>query len=96
MKFSKKHSVKIPKNIKIIYYAQPNFLVIIGPSSRKVLNLKLRVIITEPTNYIAITTIPTRKVSDNRKKNIKSLTWYNNCCNKAVYIRDFGIVEQKN
>lgn len=73
MKFSKKHSVKIPKNIKIIYYAQPNFLVIIGPSSRKVLNLKLRVIITEPTNYIAITTIPTRKVSDNRKKTLKAL-----------------------
>ena len=73
MKFSKKYSVKIPKNIKIIYYAQQNFLVVVGPLGRKTLNLKLKIFLTEPANYIYITTIPTQKVSDNRKKTLKAL-----------------------
>lgn len=73
MKFSKKHSVKIPKNIKIIYYAQKNFLIIIGPLGRKILNLKLKIFLTKPVCYIYITLTPTQKVSDNRKKTLKAL-----------------------
>ena len=73
MKFSKKYSVKIPKNIKIIYYAQQNFIVIIGPLGRKILNLKLKIFLTESASYIYITPIPTQKVSDNRKKTLKAL-----------------------
>ena len=42
MKFSKKFSVKIPKDIKIIYYTEQNFIVLIGPLGRKILKLKLK------------------------------------------------------
>jgi len=73
MKFSKKYSVKIPKNIKIIYHAQQNFLVVVGPLGRKTLNLKLKIFLTEPASYLYITTIPTQKVLDNRKKTLKAL-----------------------
>ena len=42
MRFSKKFSVKIPKDIKIIYYTEQNFIVLIGPLGRKILKLKLK------------------------------------------------------
>ena len=73
MRFSKKYSVKIPKNIKIIYYAQQNFLIIIGPLGRKTLNLKLRIFLTKSGSYLYVTKVPTQELSGNRKKTLKAL-----------------------
>lgn len=73
MKFSKKSSVKIPKNIKIIYYAQQNIILIIGPLNRKILKLKLQIFLTKSENYLYVTKVSTQKLSGNRKKTLKSL-----------------------
>lgn len=73
MKFSKKFSVKIPKDIKIIYYTQRNMVILIGPLGQKVLKLKLKLFLTNENNYIYITKIPSEKMLDNRKKTLKAL-----------------------
>lgn len=71
MKFSKKFSVKISKEIKIIYYSQQNFLVLIGPLGRKILKLEIKIFLTN--NYICITKILNKFIWNNRKKNLKTI-----------------------
>lgn len=73
MKFSKKFSVKIPKDIKIIYYTQQNYIMLISPLGQKVLKLKLKLLITNQNNYIYVTKIPSEILLDSRKKTLKSL-----------------------
>ena len=73
MKFSKKFSVKIPKDIKIIYYTQQNYIMLISPLGQRTLKLNLKLLITNQKNYIYVTKIPSKKLLDNRKKTLKSL-----------------------
>lgn len=73
MKFSKKFSVKIPKNIKIIYYSQQNVIMLIGPLGRRALKLKLKLFLTNGNNYVYVTKIPNTKLLDSRRKTLKAL-----------------------
>ena len=73
MKLSKKFSVKIPKDIKIIYYTEQNFIVLIGPLGRKILKLKLKLFLTTKRNYIYVTKIQSENLTDNRKKTLRAL-----------------------
>ena len=71
MKLSKKNSVKIPKDIKIIYYTDQNFITLIGPLTRKTLKLKLKLFLKNDSIYV--TKILNTKTTNTRKKSIKSL-----------------------
>ena len=82
MKFSKKFSVKIPKDIKIIYYTEQNFIVLIGPLGRKILKLKLKLFLTDISNYIYVTKIKSENLSDNRKKTLRAL-----CGTTVAYLK---------
>jgi len=82
MKFSKKFSVKIPKDIKIIYYTEQNCIVLIGPLGRKTLKLKLKLFLTNKNNYIYVTKIPSQNLLDNRKKTLRAL-----CGTTVAYIK---------
>ena len=73
MKFSKKFSVKIPKDIKIIYYTKQNVVMLIGPLGRKTLKLKLKLFLTDKNNYVYVTKVPSKKLLDNRKKTLRAL-----------------------
>jgi large subunit ribosomal protein L6 len=73
MKFSKKFSVKIPKDIKIIYYSQQNVIMLIGPLGQKTLKLKLKLFLISRNNYVYVTKMPTEKLLDNRKKTLRAL-----------------------
>ena len=85
MKFSKKFIVKIPKDIKIIYYTNQNFIVLIGPLGRKILKLELKLILKN--DFIYVTKIPTLKLTDAKKKIIKPI------CGTTVALLKQSILE---
>jgi large subunit ribosomal protein L6 len=73
MNYSKKFSVKIPKNIKIIYSIKQNLIILIGPLGRQILKTKFKLFITTEINYIYVTKIQSQIFKDNRKKTVRSL-----------------------
>lgn len=73
MKLSKKFSVKIPKDIKIIYYVKQNNIIFVGPLGRKLLKLKLKLLLQDENNCIYVTKICSEKFLNNRKKALNAL-----------------------
>ena len=71
MKLSKKFSLKIPKDIQIIYYKNKNFITLIGPIGKKTLQLKLKIIFKNDCIYI--TNISNERNLKIRKKLLKAL-----------------------
>ena len=55
MKLTKKYSIKIPKNVKIIYNETNDILVCVGFLSTKLLKLKLKLLINNSKNLIYVT-----------------------------------------
>ena len=53
--FKKKHSIKIPENIKILYCDEKNLITFIGPLSTKSLNLKIKLLLIPSSNLIVVT-----------------------------------------
>ena len=53
--FKKKHSIKIPENIEILYCDKKNLITFIGPLSTKSLDLKTKLILIPLLNSIIIT-----------------------------------------
>ena len=51
----KKYSIKVPKNVKILYCDKKNLITFIGPLSTKSLNLKIKVLLVPSSNLIAVT-----------------------------------------
>ena len=51
----KKYSIKVPKNVKILYCDKKNLITFIGPLSRKSLNLKIKILLVPSSNLIAVT-----------------------------------------
>ena len=51
----KKYSIKVPKNVKILYCDKKNLITFIGPLSRKSLNLKIKILLVPSLNLIAVT-----------------------------------------
>jgi len=54
----KKYSVKVPKNIKILYCDKKNLITFIGPLSTKSLNLKIKLLLIPSSNLIVTTSLP--------------------------------------
>lgn len=71
MKLSKKFSVKVPKDIKIIYYKNKNFITLIGPIGKKTLQLQLKIILKNDCIYI--TKLSNEKNLGVKKKMLKAL-----------------------
>ena len=69
----KKHVIKIPNRTTILYDNKKNILVIIGPLTKKSINLKLKINMLKNKNEIEITPISIIKMSNNQKK--KSLLY---------------------
>ena len=51
----KRYCVKIPKDIKIVYLIDKDFIVFIGPLGKKSLRLKVKLFIQESTNSVYVT-----------------------------------------
>lgn len=74
MKFLKRHVIKIPKDVKIIYFKKNKYLLIIGPLTKKILKLNFEICLFVEKNTIYITKYLVHKNLDSlQKRNIKSL-----------------------
>ena len=72
-KFKKKYTVKVPKNIKILYCDKTNMITFIGPSQTKSLKLKVKIFLISNLSLITVTNIPTRGASATDYKNVKKV-----------------------
>lgn len=54
-KLKKKHTIKVPQNIQIIYCKDKNIITFIGPLQKKSLRLKVKVFLVQSSNLIVVT-----------------------------------------
>jgi len=72
--FKKKHSIKIPKNIKVLYCDKKNLIMFMSPLLTKSLNLKTKILLIPSSNLIVVTDLPiVNKYKIGSKKNGKKL-----------------------
>ena len=72
-RFKKKHTIKIPKNIKVLYCDKKNLITFIGPSQTKSLKIKVKLFLTPKSNLIMVTNIFASKASTTNVKNLNKL-----------------------
>ena len=72
-KFKKKHTVKVPKNIKVLYCDKKNIVTFIGPTQVKSLKLKVKIFLTPLSNVIMVTNVPVFGASATDLKNVKKV-----------------------
>jgi len=72
-KFKKKHTVKVPQNIKVLYCDKKNIVTFMGPSQVKSLKLKVKIFLTPASSTIVVTDIPVFGASATDLKNIKKV-----------------------
>ena len=56
--FKKKHSIKIPKNIQVIYCDQKNIITFVGPLSTKSLKLPVKLFLLSASSTIIVSRLP--------------------------------------
>jgi large subunit ribosomal protein L6 len=71
--FSKRYSIKIPKNIEAFYCGKRQIMLINGPFGRKILKLQVKIEMFEKDNSINVLGSPFKKLSNKDKKTTKSL-----------------------
>lgn len=91
----KKHSIKIPNNIIVLYCNKKNLITIIGPLSRKSLKLKLKIEIFENLKTIQVSSTPLIKLSNNKKKYINALKGTTVALIKQLILETSSILYQK-
>jgi large subunit ribosomal protein L6 len=71
--FKKKYSIKVPKNIKILYCNKKNLITFIGPLLTKSLSLETKLLLIPSSNLIIVTRLLITKKSKVDSKNGKKL-----------------------
>jgi len=71
--FSKRHVVKIPSEISILYCKEKKTLLLKNSYKQKLLNLQVKVLILKEKNIIIVTNYSFNKVSNKWKNSFKSL-----------------------
>ncbi|MBE0439302.1 MAG: hypothetical protein IBX57_05920 [Gammaproteobacteria bacterium] len=69
----KKHTIKIPKNIKVLYCDKKNLITFIGSSQIKSLKVQVKLFLSSDLNMIMVTSIFASKTSATTIKNITKL-----------------------
>jgi ribosomal protein L6P/L9E len=69
----KRYSIKIPKNIRIIYCDKKNIVTFMGPLLTKSLKLKIKLFLIPTSNLLAASPIPVDSKSAIRIKDIKKI-----------------------
>nr|BBC77625.1 ribosomal protein L6 [Nitzschia sp. PL1-4] len=72
-RFKKKYTVKVPKNIRIIYCNKKNMITFIGVSQRKSLKLGIKLFLMPLSNSIIVTDIPVFGASTTDLKNVRKI-----------------------
>jgi large subunit ribosomal protein L6 len=69
--FKKKNSIKVPKNVQVVYCDQKNIITFVGPLLTKSLKLKIKLLLAPSSNLIVATQIPVSGKSMLRSKDKK-------------------------
>jgi large subunit ribosomal protein L6 len=93
--FSKRHVIKIPKDISVLYSEKKKLLTFIGPLSRKSLQLKLKILLLKPKNHIIITRLPFLGMSGNEKKKLKAIQKTNIALIKQIILEISFVFSKK-
>ena len=72
-KFKKKHIVKVPQNINVVYCDKKNIITFIGPSQTKSLKLEIKIFLIPSLNSIVVSQVPIYGISIIDFKNAKKL-----------------------
>lgn len=72
-KLKKKYTIKIPKNIDIIYCDKKNIITFIGPSQTKSLKLDVKIFLVPSSQLIVVSPLPAFDTSAVGLKNAKKL-----------------------
>jgi large subunit ribosomal protein L6 len=70
---TKRHVIKIPKNVSIYYCDSKHIIIFSNSFAQKILRLKTRLIIKKKEGIIKITRAPFFEISNNNKKKLKAL-----------------------
>lgn len=74
MQFLKKHTIKIPKDVQIIYFKKDRYLLILGPLDKKIIKVNFEIYLFNQNNIIYVTkTLVHKNLNNFQKRNIKSL-----------------------
>ena len=71
--FSKKHTIKIPEDITVLYNDNIKIITFIGPTGRRSLNLKVKINLLTEKRIIQVSKISFLKMSNNQKKTLKAI-----------------------
>jgi large subunit ribosomal protein L6 len=71
--YKKKYSIKIPKNIQVIYCDEKNVITFVGPLHTKSLRLSIKLFLISPSNLIIASKIPTGGKSAISLKNVSKM-----------------------
>lgn len=69
--FKKKYSIKIPKNIQVIYCDKKNIIVLVGPLATKSLKLQIKLFLIPSANLIVASRISVESKSAMQVKDVK-------------------------
>jgi len=72
-KLKKRHTVKVPKNINIIYCDKKNIITFVGPLQTKSVKLHVKVFLVPKSQLIVVTQIPLSNISAVSLKSAKKL-----------------------
>lgn len=73
LKIPKKYTIKIPKDISLIYCNKKKIITFFGPKSYKSIKLKVNIFINNTERIIKVSSLPFSNVPNNEKKKIKAL-----------------------
>jgi large subunit ribosomal protein L6 len=95
LKMQKKNTIKIPKDILIIYSSSKKIITLVGPIKTRSLKLKLKLNIINSLNLIEVTLNPFIKTSNNAKKQIKAIQGTTVALLKQVMIEASSLIYKK-
>ena len=72
-KLKRRYTLKIPKNINVIYCDQKNIITFVGPIKTKSIKLNIKIFLIPEYQLIAVTQIPLSNISAVSLKNSKKL-----------------------
>ena len=95
MKIQKNNIIKLPNDISLIYCDKKKIIIFSGPIKKKSLKIKLKLIIINSKKLIKVSLIPFLNVSNNEKKNLKSLQGTTIALLKQLIIETSATIYQK-
>ena len=94
-KIVKKHIIKIPNDVNLIYIRKKKIIIFISPVCKKSLKLKTQIFLSSLKKSIIITRIPFINIPNNKLKKLKSLQGTNLALIKQCLIEISILLYQK-